>query len=255
MHTKKNLYYHAVYQRTNMFKAFFMGLFHSLCSWPRLLLEVFIRKNFGERYFSFSTSIFLFLLLIIFPYTISSYSYRHGNIISLIAKHWSWYLFALAFIYFANERRKEMSRLASVFDFARFSLSTGTVDQRFYKIKISKTPTTIRLIMTVFEPALFLLVGLVLMLFAQPVGILITICSILYSASYFASYWIGDDYIMDMIDKIICGEEIVDSFVNDKDSSLTRGFNAMGRKPINKDARRKIVEKMFEDEDYYEDAT
>ncbi|MES2652989.1 MAG: hypothetical protein V4663_14700 [Bacteroidota bacterium] len=109
--------------------------------------------------------------------------------------------------------------------------------------------------MTVFEPALFLLVGLVLMLFAQPVGILITICSILYSASYFASYWIGDDYIMDMIDKIICGEEIVDSFVNDKDSSLTRGFNAMGRKPINKDARRKIVEKMFEDEDYYEDAT
>ena len=54
---------------------------------------------------------------------------------------------------------------------------------------------------------------------------------------------------MDKIDEIICNEELVASFVDDKDPGETRGFSAYGRKPVDPDLRRKVVDTFFEDDE------
>ncbi|CAG5011145.1 hypothetical protein DYBT9275_04891 [Dyadobacter sp. CECT 9275] len=56
---KTNLYYRAVFRRQSMLNEFVMDFFLYFCSYPRLMLEVFVRKNFGERYFSFFSALMI----------------------------------------------------------------------------------------------------------------------------------------------------------------------------------------------------
>ena len=53
---QKNLYYRAIARRENMFKLLLLSFFNFFSSYARLLLEVFTRKNFGERYFRLSSA-------------------------------------------------------------------------------------------------------------------------------------------------------------------------------------------------------
>ena len=80
---KKNLYFRSVFRRKNVIKEAILDLFLSTCSVPRLLLEVFIRTNMGERYFSFSTAIIATTVLAILPigasvgfYFLARYGFR-----------------------------------------------------------------------------------------------------------------------------------------------------------------------------------
>ena len=52
----KNLYYRTVFMRVNSIKEIILGFFLAIASYPRMLLEVFTRKNMGERYFSLATA-------------------------------------------------------------------------------------------------------------------------------------------------------------------------------------------------------
>jgi hypothetical protein len=251
---KKNLYYEAVFQRTNVIKILILSFFLAIASWPRLLLEVFVRKNFGERYFSIVSAVTIFFILAFVPYFRSSISGFYGSpsLWSTIKNDPVWYLFLAAFLVMSILRQREVNREPSVFDFARFSLSNGLIDKRFYKIKVFGKPANPRNISTILEPGMFLAIGILLILLDQSVGILIAICSICYSLSYYGAYYIGDNFIMDKIDKMICNEELVDSFVGEKTPDQTRGFNAYGRRPANVDLRRKLVDSFFEDEDVTE---
>ena len=70
---KKSLYYEHVFRRTNAIKEFIYSFFLAIASWPRLLLEVFLRRNMGERYFSFSTAVILLLILCWLPFPITAF--------------------------------------------------------------------------------------------------------------------------------------------------------------------------------------
>lgn len=252
---KKNLYYRLFFQRQNRFKEMLTDLFFSLASWPRLLLEVFIRKNFGERYFSVSTAIILTVLLAIFPYLIEStliFGFGRNNVSDVFSENISWYLFLVAFVYSCFLRWQEIRRLPSVFDFGRFSLSTGIVHPRFYAISLGGKPVDIRTIETVLEPGFFFLVGLVLWWMDQSVGMLLLVCSVLYSLSYVAAYKKGDDYIMDIIDKRILNEEMVSTFVDELDPSKTRGVHFYGRRPADPETRRMVADLFTEEDDVVE---
>ena len=252
---KKNLYYRTVFRRKNAIKEFLLTFFLGVASWPRLLLEVFIRKNFGERYFSFSTAIIMTVILAIFPYAIAqaqSYSSFGGGGISFwsfVGHNLTWYIFLALFIIVCLRRRHEVKRLPSVFDFERFSLSAGIVNPAFFTIKLGGKDPDIRTVETLIEPAFFLIIGVVLALMAQSVGVLIVVCSIIYSLSYFGAYYIGDNFIMDKIDEMICNENLVASFVDGRKPEETKGFNAYGRKPDNKEFRRRVVDSFFEDDE------
>src|SRR6056297_2426434 len=61
--TQNETYFRKVYRRFSI-KLILLSFFYQISSWPRLVIEVFIRKNMGERYFSIGQSIIVFLILV-----------------------------------------------------------------------------------------------------------------------------------------------------------------------------------------------
>jgi hypothetical protein len=145
------------------------------------------------------------------------------------------------------ERDKEVKRLPSVFDFARFSLSTGEIHTQILAFQWQGKKVDIRTIETVVEPALFFFIGILLKLFGQSVGTLLVVCSIFYSLSYVAAYVMGDHFVMDKIDEMICNEEMVSSFVEGRNPSETRGVPFYGRRPTDPETRRMLADTFIED--------
>lgn len=259
----KRTYYQTFYRRSNVIKETFLSLFTSIAVTARMLLEVFIRKNFGERYFSYPTAIILTIILALIPYGAGNlitsgygYGYDRPSFWSTVTDNISWYAYLVAFNYFCWVRSQEIKRLPSVFDFARFSLSTGTIHPMFKTLKIGGKPVTIdengdvnmRKVETFYEPALFFIIGIALILIKQKIGLVILISSILYSLSYIRAYIEGDHFMMDKIDDMICTEELVTTFVEGKTSS--KGFNPYGRRPADPEKRKAMYEDMVEDVDY-----
>jgi hypothetical protein len=242
---KRNLYYHIVFGRSNALKVAILTFFLAIASWPRLLIEVFLRKSFGERYFSFATGIFVAIVLALFPlvkYKITALTGTDVSGSEFVAHYATWYLYLIAFVYMCIQRQKEIEREPSVFDFARFSLSTGKVNQKFRDIVINGKPADFRTISTLLEPCVFLAAGVVLICVGQVLGVLLFICSVCYSFSYFGAFYLGDQFVMDKIDEMICNEELVDSFVEEKQPEETRGFYAYGKRPNDPEFRSKVAD-------------
>ncbi|OYU93834.1 MAG: hypothetical protein CFE21_18930 [Bacteroidetes bacterium B1(2017)] len=201
------------------------------------------------------SAITITILLSIFPFFIAGISqmlsisgYGRGFGLEEIFQHYfTWYLFLIAFMYKSMERNDEIKRLPSVFDFARFSLSTGERHPRILAFKWKGKSLDVRQVETLVEPGLFFFIGLFLMLIGQSLGTLLFFSSIFYSLSYMAAYMIGDHFVMDKIDEMICNEEMVGSFVEGRDPSETRGFSFYGRKPTDPETRRRLADAFTED--------
>lgn len=252
---KKNLYYRTIFGRGNRLKESILLFFYAFGSWPRLLLEVFTRKNFGERYFSFMSACMLMAFLAFCPLVVEGaihlFIYRGFNtrfhIDSFLLNYITWYLFLWGFLYMCLKRDEEIKRLPSVFDFARFSLSTGEINPQILAFKWRGKSVDIRTIETLVEPALFFFIGLFLSVWGQRLGALLIVCSISYSLSYMAAYMLGDHFIMDKIDEMICSEEMVASFVEGRNPSETRGVPFYGRRPTDPETRRKLADMFMTD--------
>lgn len=252
---KKNLYYRSVLRRRNVIKEFLFDFFLAACSKPRLLLEVFIRRNMGERYFSLSTAILFTVFLAIVPvakslgfHALARFGYgRPFEIFHFLIHDLTWYLFLAGFIAMCIDRQLEIKTLPSVFDFGRYSLSSGNIRPMFLNYQPFLKPLSIRTIETVVEPGYFLLIGLGLWVFGQTVGPLIVVCSIFYSLGYFAAYYRGDNFVMDQIDEMIFNEELTKAFIEGRSPSETRGVNYYGRKPADPEMRRKMAENFIDD--------
>ncbi len=246
----KNLYYQTMFARQSFIVSLLLELFLTIASVPRMLLEVFIRKNFGERYFSPLTGFFILIFLAGVPMGRGIFALFSGaSLIDAIRDNVTWYLYLGAFVYATILRWREVWRSPSVFDFARFSLSTGDIHPRFYNLTLFGKSPNVRTIEIWLEPGFFFCIGLFLWGLGQDVGILLTICSILYSLSYVAAYKKGDDFVMDRIDKLICTDELAATFIEERDSRETRGFRFYGRRPADPEKRRRAVATFVEDED------
>lgn len=252
---KKNLYYQTMFRRRNVIKEALLGFFLGLSSYPRMLLEVFIRRNQGERYFSFSGAITVLIILGVLPIFFASAINRFrggssfGNFWGLFL---TWYGYLAAFLYMAIQRRDEIKRLPSVFDFARFSLSTGIINARFREFEFNGRRLNVRTIETVLEPGVCFAAGFVLWIIGQPIGSVLVIASMFYSLSYVAAYHQGDNFVMDHIDKLIVSEEMAKAFIEGRGSEETRGFSFIGRRPADPETRRKVAELFMEDDETVE---
>ena len=251
---KKNLYYQTMYRRRNIIKEALLNFFLGLSSYPRMMLEVFIRRNQGERYFSFSSAITLAIILGCLPFFfLSAISRLRGG---YGGQFWgmflTWYAYLAGFLFMAIKRREEIKRLPSVFDFARFSLSTGLIDPQFLTLELNGRRFNVRTIETVIEPGVFFIFGFVLWMAGQPIGLMLVIASIFYSLSYVAAYHQGDNFVMDHIDKLIASEEMAKAFIEGRGADETRGFSFIGRRPADPEARRKVAELFMEDDEAVE---
>jgi len=251
----KNIYFRDVYARTNVIRDFFYGVFLKASSYFRMLLEVFLRKNFGQRYFSLATAITIALFMLLWPIVgmktagvIDSFreGYSYGQPSAQWPKYIAWYAFTLGFIISAYARWREIKVNPSVFDFGKFSLYTGDINRWFYKLRINGKRPSIRAIETLYEPAIFLGIGIFMFVIGQALGMLLIITSMVYCISYLAAYKKGDDLIMDKIDEMIMNEEMERAFVEDLVAENTRGVRFYTRKPVSKSLRQKLADSLVE---------
>lgn len=261
---KRRTYYQTFYQRNNIIKTMLGELLQSIAIAFRMFIEVFTRKNFGERYFSFPLGIFLAAALALMPY-IKAFKgpYSSPDIMDVIIDNITWYIYVAAFLVFCWFRKQEIKRLPSVFDFERFSLSTGSFQlfmiDLFMKIEISGKPIVLdddnniyaRRYEILLEPLIPFLLGILLMILKQPIGTILVISSLLYSYSYAVAYTRGDHFMMDKIDEMICNEGLVSTFVEGSEETH-KGFRPYGRKPVDEDKRRQMFDSMTEDTDFEE---
>lgn len=245
---KKNLYYRDVHARENKITEGLYFIFSFVASYFKMLLEVFIRRQFGRRYFSLATAITVAVIMLLIPIVRDRLPFWSGfgrvRIAPEEAMFWlrytSWYVFTLAYCYFAYRRWQEVRQSPSVFDFGHYSKSSGYIDKRFFDIVLFGKKPTVRQVETLYEPGLFFLIGLALWIINQPLGGFLMFSSFVYSMSYFADYKRGDDWVLNKIDKMILDEEFENAFVNDLGAEKTRGVRFYFDKPSTKDLRERL---------------
>lgn len=245
---KRNLYYANIYRRQNVFKKVILALFYWISSYPRLILEVFIRRSMGERYFTLASALTVAFILLLFPPL--GLGYGMENLPEAISDNKLWYLFTVAFIVFSFIRWREIKREPSVFDFGKFSMSMGVPLPIFDTIKIKGEAPSPRTIRIWLEPLPFFVIGFILLQFGvSAFGILLMVCAIIYSMSFSAAYTMGDNFVMDKIDEMIMNEEMVGSFVDGAGPDKTRGVEFYTKRPQSHDLRQKISDAFIEDDD------
>jgi len=256
---QQNTIYRQVYRRDNVLFNFILGVFITFSSWFRLLLEVIIRKNMGERYFKLSSAISVAVVMFFFPLAAEKlpflYPSRHyyGHPApSLWSQYWAWYMYLVAFVAGTYLRWREVKRNPSVFNGGRATIYTGDIHPVFFEMHPLGRRLTTRQVECFFEPAAFFFVGYFLNLFGQKLGILFMVSSTFYALSYVGMYRKADDYIMDILDEQVYASEMENVIVNDAPNNA-KGVRVHGTKPADKVARKKLadtIKAQFDDVSY-----
>lgn len=246
---KRNLF-NTVFQRENLLQTAIFDFFFALASYPRLALEVFLRRKMGRRYFTAASALTVAVLLLVLP--LGFYGgqraartfFGHPHSVSFMGQYATWYIFTLLFLWFSHKRNRETFPHINILDYNHFSLSSGIPHRALYKLPIYQTPATNYTVEVFVEPLLFFLPGLILVLLSQPLGFLLVVCSICYGFSYAASYKRADNYFQDLIDKIILAQEIDRAFIQGLNPDSTRGVYFKSR-PADEDLRRVMAGLFF----------
>jgi hypothetical protein len=247
----KNLYYRSVLGRPDAILNFINAFVSRLGSYPRLILEVFIRRNFGERYFRLSAVAIAAAFLLIFPYMMKVIFTRTGEGAKFWVHFTTWYLFAFVFCYVSWLRWKEVRVSRSDFEFTRYSLSSGYFHPKLVTYAYKNGKLDNRRMETLIEPAFFFIIGLGLTILLQYIGILILLISIVYSLSYIAAYRAGDNFVLDKIDEMIASERMKENFALGGDEAES-DFRTRARLPNDPELRSQLLPQILvEDEPVY----
>lgn len=239
---KRNIFIEINQGRSNIVGAAIAGIFAIFASHASAIVEVFLRKRFGERYITLSQSIGLFIAMnLILPWVdkVFRLDMRDGDIFLLV--------FSLIYLGLSIYHRMEISKYGTAYDFKRFSLSDGEIAPFWYKIigrrflgfKISRYTVHIFL-----EPAIPFLIGAALMLteYTRMVGVLLFVCGITYSMRNLSKAQQGRNWVLDNIDKQITNEMKYDVFIGRKPKKDTKGVYL----PMDLPENPEVVESLYE---------
>lgn len=243
----KTIIYRRLFDRDNSIKGKARTIFSCLAAYPMSLPEAFLRKNMGERYFNFFYNKVMALLLLVTPFLLPVSQMRPWY--DTVLANWSMYALAIPFIYLSYQRYKETWRPEGQFNFNRFSRSSGEILPFFFKAKHKGEPVNERTIEKQLEPAAIFFPGLFLLLIGQTLtgGILI-FCAFIYWKSYGIAYALGDEYMLDMIDRDIVNREFARIFIHNKPS--TSGLKLrFSNKPDLKEIRERLYREMLKGDD------
>lgn len=247
---KKNLYYQRLYRRDSPVNEILDHIALAIASPFRLLIEVFIRRHFGERYFRLSsviaTTAFMFLIPGLLIWLSNGVSILEDD--ESRSSYATWFIYALLFFVMGMWRESEITRSYSNFDFTRFSLSSGQTYALFVKLGTVNGKPNFRRIETLIEPAPFFIAGIILAVLGQTLGYLLIFSSLMYSYSYAASYRKGDDFMLDKIDEMITNQELEKTFFDGEEESPSGTFRYRGSKPADADLRKKLLSSMVVDD-------
>lgn len=249
---KQNVFITVTAGRKSVITNLAKDLLFALSSYPSYIIEVFLKKNMGERYFTFSIAVTISLAML-FPW------FFRGSIMRDFLGL-PWLLFTLAFLVMSIRRRMEIKRFGFAYDFDRFSYSDGEKLHFLYNIvgnKIGSITITRYLVLVLIEPAIPILIGLLLMLssYTFPVGFLIFSCGILFCYRSVMKAYAARDIILDMIDEQITAKWNHDVIMEEKPQSQTAGLHFPIDLPESKTFRQNFVNSINDDNplDIWED--
>ncbi|OOQ57399.1 hypothetical protein BC343_14970 [Mucilaginibacter pedocola] len=233
----------STFGRMNVLKRYVLVFFFGISSFPRLLLEVHLRKNFGYRYFKSISALTIGIPMLIYPIavgfgTVDSFK----GFLDYLLHYASWFGFMALFAYACVKRQHEVTHEPGVYDFAKVSDYSGDRNPILENLILFGKPVTTKMVITLIEPGIFFFIGLGLIIFKQPIGGVLLVCSIMYSLCYFGAIYLADESMMDTIDDIIRQEELANVIVKGRGPEKTRGFEMFCDFPESVDLRQKIFE-------------
>ena len=248
--TKARLYFRKIYPYVSFFREILFGFFSVLAHLPARIVEIFLRRNFGERYYSLDAPVIMFLAMSYPLYIwISTGSYEF---IQMMGFSWFWILFSFVFLGFAIKRKREINHDLQSFDDAKYSMYSGDEWSIWYRFenklpRLFKRDTFFYNIERVYEGGLFLIVGFVFLFipFSRYVGVLLIFSGASYMFTMYLRYLKSRDMVLDQIDDKIHNEDMHDAFTNDKSK---RGFRWFGPKPDDPQFRETIAESLVDEE-------
>lgn len=219
--------------------------------YPARITEVFLRKNFGQRYYSIEAPILIFIIMSIPLFiwiTKGQYMY-----IEMMGFSWFWILFSFVFLGFAIKRNKEINTELQSFDDSKYTLYTGDELSLWYRFenklpRLFKKDTFYYNIERVYEGGLFVIIGIVLLIipFSRAVGLLLFISGCSYIITMYIRFKVARDFILDKIDERIYNEDLNDAFMNDKSK---RGFRWNAPLPDDPQFRETIADSLIDQDD------
>lgn len=252
---KKNLYYATTFRRYNMIKYTILALAWRLASYPRLVLEVIIRRDFGHRYFNISSALIVFALLAWLPMLRFGFGFDFETFYYAVIDEPVWYGYVFTFLYFSIKRHRELRVKPGHYDFTWFSESAGLTHKWFYTLKYKGKIFDNRTIEIWLEPLPFFLAGLLLLLLHNILGILLVICAVIYSLSYSAAYALGDGLIWDIVDNKLVNES-TEEYYNEGELTLERtGVHFYTHRPTDKKLGKVISDTMQGKDDDFDEGT
>ena len=212
-------------------------LIFKLSSYPSYIVEVFLRKNFGERYYTFSIAIIISIAML-FPMLLE------GNLRNFLGI--PWLVFTLAFLYKSIRHRMEFRRFGTSYNFDRYSYSDGEIHPFFWNFfgkEILGVKVTRYLIHVLIEPGLPIIIGLFLTAipFTRGTGILILISGVLFCYRNIMKAYAARDYILDIIDEQIVMHGKHDVLMEEKPKNETKGLSFPIELPSNKLLREEML--------------
>lgn len=236
-------YFRTVHGRGG-FKVFLYRLFFGVCTPFRFVLEVFIRRQMGERYFSGLLSIF-WTIVFIGSY-VATFSNQAKAVIPepYLNNLSSIGIFSVLFFGFSMWRWTESYHKPTTVSFDKYSKSSG-YSTLIFKMLGEKNVSS-RVIEIWLEPLLFFFIGVVLFLITDTriLGLFLVFCSIMYSFSYRGAYGISRNYILDIIDEKISTSQLGEYMKKGLLNKNVRGFQS--RTPVSeKESERKLLSKLI----------
>lgn len=215
---------HASLHRNNLIKPLIQHVVVGLSSYPALLIELFTRKKFGQRYMSVASCVTAILAMFFFAILLQS---TQRTFLSLfgIRSHGSYFgfseilvlMFGLVAYFKAIQHKRERMKLGGTLDFNRYSRSWGIPCAYWHKLEkmlptflLKKIPFNNHNIRQYYEPFSAILIGLILIAFpfGRTLGMILFFCGILYYARTRIQFSWGRAYVLDHIDQVILNEEL-----------------------------------------------
>ncbi|MGK4567329.1 hypothetical protein [Flavobacterium sp. 3HN19-14] len=240
--------------RVNLLKYNIFGMLTGFASYHRLMIEVFTRKNFGERYFNLASALTVAIFLAMLPVAFTYIQYGihintmrvYGGLGGMVepqefkVKWWayiSWYAFIALFLKYSWKHKKAQRPTKSLFDFTKYSQYDGDIHPIFREQKFSFIETNTKNIECYFEPAPFFICGFFLALIGQYFGWFLMLSSIVYCVSYIAAYEASKHDLLSQIDQIILNEDMEKVFVK----GMAGRVKYRGIVPDSEDERRQLL--------------
>ena len=246
---EQNIFRVAQGARVNLFYAFIIGSLASLSSWPASIIEAFMRRKFGERYFTLSTCLSIFIIMLIGGVAMAD---KIGY-----AYFITWFIFAGIYLWFSIRHRLEIKKYGTAYDFERFSLCDGRIHKFWWQI-IGKEYGGIKvnryLVHVLLEPAVPVLVGFILIAnpYTRAVGTLLMVCGILFAFRSFVKAQSARNSVLDIIDDQITAQYQREVIMEEKPMEETAGLYLPIELPTNPELRGKIADHLEADLNVYD---